>query len=108
MTLNSFNIIRDRLVKACDIGNHDLPTIYYATKHREPIKAGTMEISEEFLQLKDEHEMKKVKYKCMITTETNNDTATKKEKIENLHCAEIKGSVKKCVDLILEKLDRVY
>ena len=67
-----------------------------------------MEISEEFLQLKDDHKRKKVKDKGVIPGTPANDASPKKEKIENLCCAEIKEGVETCIKLILQKLARVH
>ena len=90
MHLNSFNRIRDRTIKTFKLNNCDFPTFYYATNHRVPIEEITTEIFKECLQLKDDHERKKVKDKGVIPATPANDTAHKKDKIENLCCAEIK------------------
>ena len=62
-----------------------------------------MEISEICLQLKDDHERKKMKNKGFIFATLANDSVPNKENIEQLCCVDIEEEVEKCADLMLEK-----
>ena len=103
--LNSFNRIIDRIIQKYELNNHELPTFYYATKHRERTETDIMEIFGEFFQLKDAWKSKIVKDKGALSATHAN--APKKEKIEKIFYAEIEWRMDEHNDLMLKKLDHL-
>ena len=102
-TLNGCNRIRKSIIETCNLADHGLPTLHYATKHHVPIESEIMTMPEKHMQLKEEYDQNIVK-KGIICNNNSIEDAPKKVKEEKPYCAEIEGGAEKYLDLTLDKL----